>query len=254
MSLRDHGEDLAYDAAFWLQGIENSDYPIGELGAVSLDVSSKFRALAIITLLVEGEPDLFHHNLIRSGRARQLYLERLKRTGVERDHYQASGRYGPLLDVVAADDFDRAREIVLLSPQDMLVESEYEDDYCYAQVIHRFIQETDTEVAELLEQLEAYLDGDQSARLQVCRALLTCQQADFDDAFDSLLIEHEIEIEQARDRGQFEDILVLANREVFIEALAILRLASLRGLDTQEEYRFCPSVARLPMKMPFPGE
>ncbi len=256
MSLGQYIEDLAYDAVFWLQGLENPDYPIAQLGGLSLEVSTKFRALAIVTLLTEGQPDLFHHNLIRSGRARQLYLERLRRENIESDHHRASGRYKPLLDLVAANDIERARVIISLSPRDMMNRHEYEDDYCYAQVMHSFVEgsRAEPEIPAFLNRLEEYLDGDPSARLAVCRALLERDNAAFEDAFESLLMEREVEIEQARERAQLEDVILAAEREVFVEGLAVLRLATMRGLSTQSDYRFCPSLARVPMTRPFPGE
>ena len=51
-----------------------------------------------------------------------------------------------------------------------------------------------------------------------------------------------------------EDPEIVAQRQVFVEGLAILRLAERRGLTTQAEYQYCPSLARVPMRTPFPGE
>ena len=39
-----------------------------------------------------------------------------------------------------------------------------------------------------------------------------------------------------------------------LEGLAMLRIAQLRGLKTEPDYLFCPSIARLPIETPFPGE
>ena len=47
MLLNEYGEDLAYEIAFWMQGLANPDYPFDELGKLSMEVSSKLRALAI---------------------------------------------------------------------------------------------------------------------------------------------------------------------------------------------------------------
>ena len=58
-----------------------------------------------MVLLVNADSDRFYHNLIRSGIARETYLKRLKNEGVDKAHHLASGRYQPLLDVIAAGDF-----------------------------------------------------------------------------------------------------------------------------------------------------
>jgi hypothetical protein len=256
MRLEDYGEALAYDIAFWMQGLTNPTYPIEELGKLSLELSDKLRALAIITLLVKGERDFFYHNLIRSGMARATYLQRLQAAGIQDDHHQASGRYEPLLDTIASADLALARRIVHLSPTEWRKGHEYEDDYCYAQLLHRFVQETPhaQAILPLLEQFEAYLEGQQSARLDVCRALVQRDQNAFDEAFVALLDEQEIKIATDKARGMEDSPVIVAKRQIFIEGLAILRLAEGRGLTIQREYRYCPSLARVPMQTPFPGE
>lgn len=256
MQLKEYGEALAYNIAFWMQGLTNPAYPVEQLGKLSLELSDKLRALAILTLLVKGESDFFYHNLIRSGIARETYLQRLKDEGIDDDHHQASGRYEPLLDAIASGDLALARRIVDLSPTEWRKGHEYEDDYCYAQILHRFIQETprEQEIPPLFQQFEACLEGQQSARLDVCRALVQRDQNAFDEAFVLLLDEQESKIAADKARGQEDDPVVVAKRQVFVEGLAILRLAESRGLTTHLEYRYCPSLARIPMRTPFPGE
>ena len=256
MTLSDYGESLAYDVAFWMQGLLEPGYPVNELGKLSLEVADKLRSLAIIVLLTEAESDLFFHNLIRSGRARNAYLQRLRDGGINDDHHQSSGRYESLLDAIAAGDLELARSIAALSPVEFRAGHEYEDDYCYAQVLHRFVMipPGDTEIPPLLERWEGYLDGQPSGRLDVCRALLNAEQGAFDAAFDDLLGEQDRQIAKNKARGQLEEPQVVAQREVFVEGLALLRIAESRGLVTQSDYRYCPALARLAMVQPFPGE
>src|ERR1019366_6668622 len=98
MVIEQYGEGLAVATAFWLQGLENAQYPFVRLGTLALELSTRFRTLAILVLLVKGSADAFFHHLIRSGRCRLTYLERLRSRGIGDDHHQASGRYQPLLD------------------------------------------------------------------------------------------------------------------------------------------------------------
>jgi hypothetical protein len=256
MILEEYGESLAYDIAFWVEGLMNSEYPVDEIGRLSLEISDKFRSLAIIVLLVHGDTDLFYHNLIRSGMARERYLKRLRDERLTQDHHFALGRYEPLLDAIAAGDIALARRIVALSPAQWQKEREYEDDYCYAEVLRRLIQEEppEHEISSFLKQFEACLEGESSARLDVCRALTQRDQEAFDEAFTAILDEREMLIAENKARGQLEDPQVAAQRQVFVEGLAILRLAEGRVLKTEQEYRYCPSLARLPMTKPFPGE
>jgi hypothetical protein len=256
MKFENHGELIAYEIAFWMQGLIDPKYPVDELGTLSLELASKLRALGIMALLAKGNSDLFYHNLIRGGIAREIYLQRLKNEGIDKDHHRASGRYESLLDAVVAGDMALARRIVDLSPTEWQKGHEYEDDYCYAQILHRLVQETppEQEITPLLNQFEAYLEDEPSARLDVCKALMERDQDAFDEAFDALLKEQEAKIAADKARCQMEDPIVIAQRQVFVEGLAILRLAEGRGLTTQSVYRYCPSLARVPMRTPFPGE
>lgn len=255
MVLAEYGKLLTYDIAFWMQGLTNPSYPVEELGKLSLELSTKLRALAVIILLVEADTDYFCHNLIRSCRARETYLRRTGDAGLLDDHHRASGRYEPLLDAVAAGDWVLARRVADSSPTDWREGHEYEDDYCYAQLLHRLIvpDTPDDEFVGLLARFEAYEDGAANPRLDVCRALATRDQAAFDAAFDGLIADRALVIEREKERKEDEP-RVIAGRQVFIEGLAILRIAEQRTLGTDPEYRYCPSIAREPMRIPFPGE
>ena len=252
----EHGSRaLVVELAFWSQGVTNPAYPLKQFGRLCGEVSDKFRALAIVQLLTEGKTDSFLHNLMRSGRTRETYLLRMQAAGVSDDHHQVSGRFRPLLDAIAADDLERARRIAQLVPSQFRPGHEYEDDYCYAQLIQRLLaDEVPVDECEaLMERFAAWLDGQPSARLDVCRALVAADQAAFDEAFEALLVAHEQAIEADRERGKHEDDSVIAERQVSVEALAILRLAGRRGLVTADDYRYCPSLARVPMTTPFPA-
>ena len=172
------------------------------------------------------------------------------------DHHRCSGRYETLLDSIAAGELELARRIVSLSPKEWRKEHEYEDDYCYAQVLSRFVQVVPPgeEILQIFDQFEAYLSGESNARFVLCQAMLAGDQDTFDEAFDALLDEQEAKIEADIVRGELEEPQVIAQRQVFVEGLAILRLAEKLGLTTQPEYKYCPSLARVPMQEPFPGE
>lgn len=256
MKLSEFGESLAYDIAFWMAGTKDPAYPIEQLGKLSLKVSEKLRALAIIVLLTKGESDRYYHNLIRSGLVWETYLRRCRSEGFHNDHHYASGRYAPFVDAVAAGDFVLARRISELSPEEWRQGHEYEDDYCYAQILHRLIQETleENEISGFLARFEAYLDGQPSARLGVCRSLADRSQEHFDEAFAGILDERRNEIAEEKQGGRMEDAHGAAEQRVFVEGLALLRIAEALGLTTQPDYRYCPSLARSPMRTPFPGE
>ncbi len=257
MQLAEEVDALAYDTAFWLVGYEEPGvYALEELGSIGVDLSRKLRALAIITLLTSGDSDKFCHNLIRSGRVREHYLMRMRQVPGQADHHLASARIDPLLDAVAAGDITLAHHIAWVSPRTWEPQREYEDDFCYAQILHRLIHGVPSAAVyqPFIDQFEAALKGQPSERLDVVKALVQRSQGDFDQAFDALLDARRKAILAAIGRAQIEDPPVLAERQVFIEGLALLRLAERQGLQTQPDYLYCPSLARRPMGTPVPAE
>ena len=188
---------------------------------------------------------------MRSADARITFLERLQREGITEEYYLASGRYGPLVDAVAAGDFESARRIAELSP-DALQLGEYDDDYHYAQALHRLVQGDPPvdEVESIADDLETFLNGEPSARLDVVRALIRRDQDAFDRAFEDLIYDFEESVRKAKERAQLEEPTILAQRVVFVEGLAILKLAQMQRLETASEYPYCPSLARRPMQVP----
>lgn len=257
MQLAEEVDALAYDTAFWLVGYEEPGaYELEELGSIGVDLSRKLRALAIITLLTSGDSDKFCHNLIRSGRVREHFLTRMRQAPGQVDHHLASGRVEPLLDAVAAGDMELAYRIAWISPRAWEPQREYEEDFCYAQILHRLIHGVQSPAVyqPFLDQFNAALKGRLDARLPVVSALVQRSQADFDAAFDDLIDARRKAILAAIRRAQIEDPPVLAERQVFIEGLALLRLAERQGLQTQPDYLYCPSLARRPMSTPVPAE
>jgi hypothetical protein len=256
VKLTDYQEILAYDIAFWLTAFQEPDYPPGQLGEVAVQVTAKLRAAAIVALLTTGDSDTFFHNLIRSARCRIAYLERLHDVGITGEHHQASGRVDPFLDAVAAADFESARRIVALSLREWLRGHEYEDDFCYAQVVHGLITvPTDvTRLEGLFERYERVLDGQSDARLEVTRAIARREHGAFDEAFEELLARRTGQIEAEKARKKIEEPSMIAERQIYVEGLALLQIATRLNIDTQPEYIYCPSLARGPMHRPFPGE
>ena len=247
MSSSDAGAPLSFEAAVLLQTLKDPDIATGELGELSLNAGAKLRSLAIMALLSKGGRILFAQNLTRSGRVRLSYLERLRREGLDNEHHGVSGRIDGLLDAVAASDLELARRIVAASRTSWLAGSEYLEDYCYAQLIHRLVagKGEPGAVEALTRRFESALNGQPSARLKVCRALQNRDASGFKEAFGALLRDRQAQIKADKARFQEEDPDVLAQRRIFVEGLAVLRLAALRDLQTESEYRFCPSAARL---------
>lgn len=247
-------EEQAIEVAFWWSGLQDPEYPIEQLGELSGDLCKRLRALAISQLLQHGNSDAFFHNLIRSGKVRRDYLSKVTIAAAPLEYYRCSARYDALLDAIAANEFSLATEIVSLSPAEIVDGLEYPDDYFYAQGIHCLILGDAGLCQKFIERFDLYLAGDDNPRRDLLKSLATPRQSDFEEAFRALIQDREREINANIARGQFADHYVSAARNIFVEGLAVLRLADKCELRTDDEYLFCPSIARVPMTQPFPGE
>jgi Immunity protein 49 len=247
-------ESLAYEIGFWMQGLEDPSYPLDETASLTREICSHLRSLAIMVLLSKGNSDRFHHNLIRSGRLRLAYLQRVVREAAVDQHDFVSGVFDPLVDAIAAGEIRLAQQLAWIVPLDHRPGHEYEDDHCYGQILGLLLQgrQADAEVSALLARMEAYLGRPDDPRVGVCRALLGSDQAAFDAAFNAFLDARTRVIEADEARGELAEPPVLAQRTVYVDGLAMLRLAEMRGFGTSPDHLYCPSMARQPMVDPCP--
>lgn len=253
MTLQEHLEFLSYEIAFWAVGLDDPNYPIDQFGSLSETVSYQLRSLAIITLLTEGDTNLFYHNLIRSGLVRETFLKRCQHEKYQ-DFYCAISRSGAFFDTLAAGNFDLARRIDTVSHQKWFSKGEYEDDYCFTKFFHLMIQKnTDRdELVALVDRFEKSLEGATNPKLDVCHAFMANDQKILEEAFHDLIEAHDSYLAQEKERGQMEDPHIVAQRSIYVEGLAIIRIAERHGLKLQTEFKFCPQLAMMPMTVPPP--
>lgn len=255
MNLIEERDALVVDIEFCVKAIANPRNTIDRIGDVCEQIAEKYRVLAICRLLADADTDGFYHDLLRSAKTREYYLSRCRAENYA-DFHVVSSRSEPFFDAIAANDFSLARNIAGLSPQEWWSEDEYEDDFWYIYFLKyiSFDPTIQDELDEILQRFEISLEGASSARFDVCKALLVPDQEAFDDAFNNLVLDRNSEIEREKELFFMEEMNILMNRHVFVEGLAVLRVAEKAGLQTQGEYLYCPALARLPMKRPFPDD
>lgn len=225
---------------------------VASMGKLCNDISRYYRCLGICSLLINANPDDFFHGLIQSALTRKYYLKRC----VQENHLDDPARkvsfVDPFLDAVAANQFPLAGQIGELSPTEWLEDYEYEDDFAYArflQTLVRFDPDVRPDLEQIYNRYEAALEGNPDVRLNLCKALLDVDQDEFNESFTALLDAHEERGNEIAD-PKTDSILSLdytfePNRWICVEGLAILRLAEKLELQTDEEYKFCPSIARV---------
>lgn len=250
------GSDLALDVSFWMIGFNNPKYPLAEKGSLMMEMTEKIRTLGVLALLSQLDVDIFCKNLSRSAGVRKKYLEELHSQGITDEHHQCSSRINPLLDAIAAGDFAMAEDIVKLSLSEKLEKSEYEDDYCYAQLLHHLIQNKsqDDHSENLLNRFETYLEKS-TPRLLICKSLINRDINLFKESFVDFLEDYDIGVIKSKEEYQLETPMVVARRFISVEGLALIKLAELSGFNIEDEYLFCPTIARrIPLNIEYPRE
>ncbi len=237
-------ETLADHVAFCLENIRHPQCTLAEAGRFYEEAADALRAHGILRLLIDADLDGFSNDLVMSGQARRGYLRRCARKQYA-DYFIALSRSGSLLDAVAGDDLALASEISSLSPTEFRKGDEYEDDFCWQRFLGLHVTGAPAaEVDALLARFEKAAEGG-GARLAVARALQAKDAELLEEAFQDLLRLRREEIEEDKPLAE-EEVAVAAGTKVFIEGIAVLKLARRAGLPMAPEYPMCPALALLP--------
>lgn len=232
-----------------------ADVPPGGLGKACEELCVFMRTAGIGALLLEMDVDRFYHMLIRSGLTRAFLLSRTPPAEKQEARFCVITRSNGFFDALAADRFDIASNIAYLSPPKWNRKYEYEDDYCYVRFLHEIVRGSEKAVKEeILHRFTEILEGEKSNRLEILAALLEGSADQFEEAFAALLVERTSDLDLEQKSLARNEVEFAAGRFVFIEGLALLRIAARAGFQTKVEYEYCPKEARLPMQVAFPDD
>ncbi|RKG84534.1 Imm49 family immunity protein [Corallococcus terminator] len=187
-----------------------------------------------------------------SGRALNLHLD-LQRSGAAYAAYTVHGLEGdkvtshaePFFDAVGCGDEATARLIARHASGEFKPDRELLEDFLYVRLLmQRFsLESTSAEVASTLAAFEAAVEeGPESSRLGVCRALLARDGDAFHAAFQVLSDEHRAWYEDGFRAGRLPEERWALDGCLFIEGLALLRLAQSVGIPIASEYPLIPSL------------
>jgi hypothetical protein len=243
---------MAEQVAFCLANIRHPACTIQHAGRFYEEAAEALRAHAILRLLVDANPDGFSNDLVMSAQARRGWLRRCARHQ-HADYFLALSRSGSMLDAVAANDLPLAAEIFALSPVSFRQGDEYPDDFWWQRFVGLLVSgAAPGEVETSLEALAIETEG-KGARLSVGKALRTYDDEAFGEAFEALLAERKAENEDDASLAE-EQVEFAVGSKVFIEGVAILRLARQAKISFQSEYPMCPALALLPSKPATPPD
>jgi len=237
-------EDLASHVAFCLENVRHPACTLAAAGRFYEEAAEALRAHAILRLLIDADEAGFSNDLVMSGQARRGYLRRCARDGYA-DYFLALSRSGSLIDAVAAGDLPLAVEIFRLSPPAFRKGDEYEDDFHWQRFLGLLLSGAPaTELDASLQALDAAAEG-AGAKLDVARALRARDAEAFDGAFRALLAEREAANAEDAARAD-EEVPVAVGTQVYVEGIAVLKLARHLGIPIEPEYPMCPTLALVP--------
>jgi hypothetical protein len=231
---------------------------VTDSGRYYRELTEVLRAHAILRLADHADADGFSNDLIMSGRAARAHLRHHARpVHVDRrradvlheaqpvytERRRAQSCSGPFFDALAAGDIRLATEIADLAPSHWRSDEEREEDFLWRRTLGLLLIGAPKPLIEAhLARFATCAVDEHDARLEVCRALYAADGRAFDEAFRRLLCHREIENIRSRRRATTDSHRSLA-AQVYIEGIAVLKMARAGGIAIEPEYPMCPALA-----------
>jgi hypothetical protein len=225
------------------------------LAATIQAICEQYRRLALCELLADADLRAFRNSLYASGQAYLYLLSRVDWADLVDRYYLCASRAQAFFDSVAIDDLASARTMAKRSAQEFSEGDEYPEDFAYMRFLMAAVEPgpgPQDDEAAWLKRLKDSMPASDS-RLGVCQALNARSAPKFEKAFARLILDRELAMDEALKEPTTDPEMKITERHVFIEGLAILRLASTRGLSLERDYRSIPPLALTPSASPYPG-
>ncbi|WNG20180.1 Imm49 family immunity protein [Cystobacter fuscus] len=242
-SLEIDQENIRFILRSLLDSLRSGPQPLELEGVTTQEISIRYRRLAICSLLLDASTASFYRLLSHSSQAYLSVLRKVDWSTIASSYYLCASRALPFFDAIAASDLGTARDIAQASALSWMEEDEYEDDFLYM----RFLMELTSDrqspgLARMLQRFRKVAAGSAPARLKVCEALIARDGAAFGAAMEELELERQEELERLRRNSGTDPQRLSTEAHVFIEGLAVVRLAGMVGIETAHQYPGIPSL------------
>jgi hypothetical protein len=244
--LADVATDLVTYLGFHIDGVHQATAP--QAIAVAADSAcAYYQGVGICELLLDAEVDAFFHHMIRSARARLWLLRRAQGQAGFPEKILKPGNTRGLWGAILSKEWGLARDIAELSSRRWNPKVEYEEDFRYADFVHRVVAGDSIDVQRgLLDHYARALEGDEPPRLRLGRGLVSGDAGGAADAFSDLIDDRRRELEEIETKTLMgTDELFAPLSAIYVEGLAWLRLLERAGIPTASDYAYCPSLARV---------
>lgn len=206
-----------------------------------------YRTRGAATFLLSAHPGHLYKDLQRSASAHAHFLE------VAAPGDKVTSRAAPFFDAVACGDQAAALRIALQSTADLDRDRELPEDYWYVKLLMSrfFLDGSPGEQAFLTARFKASLEGGESARFDASQALLGKDAEAFEAALAALIDEHRDFHETGLRDARIPEEKWAVDGCLFIEGLALVRLAQAAGIPVAGGYPLIPSLAMPLYRLPY---
>ena len=198
-----------------------------------------FRRRGICSLFLDGSSEALHRDLQRCGAAFAFALDRDNRL------VTAASKAWPFYDALACNDVGTSLRIAQRLPKAFSPGEEYEEDFYFLDILSKLSANPGNQ-DPMESELKAFGDFAETSgdpRFAVVAALVARDALKFGESMEALLQHREDEYARAL---EFEEVIEdewATEGQFFVEGLSMVRMASLLGIETDDDYLFIPSLA-----------
>ncbi|AKQ69078.1 hypothetical protein A176_005990 [Myxococcus hansupus] len=222
----------------------------GPDAATVLDVCARSRQLGCGLLLIDLDADGFQHALHQSALLYTWLLDqRATQPGLD-TYYLCKSRASPLLDALALNQLTLARDMGAKLDTPWAPKMEPEEDFRYFDLLSGPLLERRQDAVRLAA-FERCLE-EPSTRFDVLSALMREDADAFWAALSALTREWEEGIEADRRQDALDAYFAQTEASIFVEGLALVRLAELWGIPARPRLPFMPAEAFRAPSAPLP--
>ncbi|MFP2924797.1 Imm49 family immunity protein [Pyxidicoccus sp. 3LG] len=217
----------------------------GGTGATLASIAVAYRILALCALLRNADSEQFARLLCKSGQVR-LHLLKSEAVGLEvPSSVMAISNDVGFCAALAAGDMATATKIAAHSPGTHAVGWEDEEDFLFFLFLQQMLRapaEADP-LLRLLDRWNGIVKGEPTPYLTACEALLRRDASQFATAFEEMLEARKDNLRKYQKQLDFDRELHATEGKVYLNGLALIRLAESRGIQACERSEMIPRPA-----------
>ena len=235
-------ENYGYQLQRALEAVEQGDAIAEDLATIAFS----HRLLGICALLRDMDGEQFARRLRKSGLARLQLLRQATAETQPPGQVLAISKDTGFVAALAAGDLDTATRIAERSPDTFLEGVEYEEEFLFFHYQQRLLRTPRDEAAlrGILDRWTRVVAGEPSVHLAVCQALLDANEAAFCSTLGEVLETRKESLRKYRKQLDFDRELDATEGKVYLNGLALVRLAQSRGIAIPERLELIPRLAR----------